>query len=77
MSTPSIRLPESLHHSLRELSKNDNVSINPFVSTAGAEKIAAMETERYLDARAKSGSEHAFKASLAKVRDRKPDPNDS
>ena len=76
MSSLSIRLPESLHNSLREISKKDHVSINQFVSSAVAEKITALETESYLESRAASGSENAFKTVLGKVKDRETDPND-
>ena len=49
MSSLSVRLPESLHNSLREISKKDHVSINQFISSAVAEKITALETEKYLE----------------------------
>ena len=42
MSTLNIQLPDSLHHSLEEISKNDNISISQFISAAAAEKTAAM-----------------------------------
>ena len=77
MSSLSVRLPESLHNSLREISKKDHVSINQFISSAVAEKITALETEKYLETRAKSGSEKAFKAVLSKVRDTEAEEGDS
>jgi hypothetical protein len=77
MSSLSVRLPESLHNSLREISKKDHVSINQFISSAVAEKITALETEKYLETRGNSGSEKAFKAVLSKVRDTEPEAGDS
>jgi hypothetical protein len=77
MSSLSVRLPESLHNSLREISKKDHVSINQFISSAVAEKITALETEKYLENRAHSGSEQSFKAVLSKVRDTEPEAGDS
>jgi predicted transcriptional regulator len=76
MSSLSVRLPDSLHNSLREISKKDHVSINQFVSSAVAEKITALETEKYLEKRAKDGSQKAFEAVLNKVRDIETDSVD-
>jgi hypothetical protein len=58
------------------LSKRDHVSINQFVATAVAEKIAALETEDYLSQRAARGSRKKFEAALAQVPDREPDEHD-
>ena len=77
MSAISLRLPDSLHNRARVLSKRDHVSINQFVATAVAEKIAALETEDYLAKRAARASRKKFKAALAQVPDRKPDKDDS
>lgn len=68
MSTISLRLPESLHAKARELAKQENVSINQLVATALAEKLSALMTEEYLQARAKRGSRRKFEAVLRKVR---------
>lgn len=51
MSNLSLRLPDSLHRKLRELSARDDVSINQFIATAVAEKAAALLTVEYLEAR--------------------------
>ena len=68
MSTISLRLPESLHEKARELAKQENVSINQLVATALAEKLSALMTEEYLQARAKRGSRRKFEAVLRRVR---------
>ena len=68
MSTISLRLPESLHEKARELAKQENVSINQLIATALAEKLSALMTEEYLQARAKRGSRRKFEAVLRKVR---------
>lgn len=68
MSTISLRLPESLHEKARELAKQENISINQLVATALAEKLSALMTEEYLQARAKRGSRRKFEAVLRKVR---------
>ena len=72
MSTISLRLPDSLHKRVRELAKQENVSINQFIATALAEKMAALLTEDYLEERAKRGSRKKFERALSKVRRVKP-----
>lgn len=68
MSTISLRLPDSLHDGVRDLAKEDNISINQFVATALAEKMSALTTEKYLSERAEKGSKKKFKAALSKVK---------
>ena len=76
MSTISLRLPDSLHESVRNLAKQDNISINQFVTTALAEKMSALITEQYLSERAEKGSQKKFKATLLKVKDVEPKTED-
>jgi predicted transcriptional regulator len=76
MSTISLRLPDSLHKRVRELARQENISINQFIATALAEKMAALLTKEYLEERAKRGSRRKFERALAKVRDVQPDEAD-
>jgi hypothetical protein len=76
MSAINVRLPESLHEVIRDLAKEDNISINQFITLAVAEKVAALKTEEYLNERAKRGSRAKFEALLAKVPDVEPDEED-
>ena len=73
MSAISLRLPESLHKRVRELAKQEDVSINQFITTALAEKLAVLMTIEYLEERGERGSRRKFQRALSKVRDRKPD----
>ena len=77
MSTISLRLPESLHKRVRELAKQENVSINQIISTALAEKMSALLTLEYLEERARRGKRRAFDRALSKVRDVEPDEQDA
>ena len=76
MSTISLRLPESIHERVRELAKEEGISINQFISTALAEKLSALLTEEYLEQRAERGSPESYRRVLDKVKDRDPDPGD-
>ncbi|MCL5885044.1 MAG: type II toxin-antitoxin system HicB family antitoxin [Deltaproteobacteria bacterium] len=76
MSTISLRLPASLHKSVRELAKKEDVSINQLVTTALAEKLSALMTVEYLDERAKRGSKKKYERVMAKVRDVEPEDYD-
>ncbi|MBU2603454.1 MAG: type II toxin-antitoxin system HicB family antitoxin [Actinobacteria bacterium] len=76
MSTISLRLPESLHRRVRELAKEEGVSINQLIATALAEKMSALMTVDYLAERAARGDRGAFERALAKVRDSDSDESD-
>jgi hypothetical protein len=76
MSTLSLRLPDSLHRKVKELAEQDDVSINQFIATAVAEKMAALLTLDYLAERATRGSRAAFDRALAKIPSRPPLPGD-
>ena len=76
MSTLSVRLPDSLHRAVGDLSKKDRVSMNQFITTAVAEKVATLKAIDWLEERAKRGSRKAFEAVLAKVPDVPPEPGD-
>jgi hypothetical protein len=69
MSALSVRLPESLHRKLAEVAAREGVSINQLITSAVGEKMSALMTEEYLEARAKRGSRRRFDAVLKKVPD--------
>jgi len=76
MGALSLRLPESLHRKLGEVAERDGVSINQWISSAVGEKMSALMTEEFLDARAKQANRAQFEAVLAKIADVEPDPSD-
>ena len=76
MSTMSLRLPESLHQKVRELAEKEWVSINQLVTTALAEKISALLTAEYIEARAAKGSRDKYLEVLSKVPDAEPESGD-
>lgn len=67
MSTLSVRLPASLHNKVRELAQRDEVSINQFIATAAAEKMAAMLTLDYLAERGRNADPRLFDRVMKRV----------
>jgi hypothetical protein len=76
MSTISLRLPDSLHEQIRKLANVDGISINQFISTAAAEKLAALMTVDYLEERGKRGTRQRFEAALKRLPDAEPADDD-
>ena len=76
MSTISVRLPNYLHETLRELAQEEEVSINQLIVLAIAEKVSALKAEEYLTQRAARGNRAKFEAAMAKVADVEPEEYD-
>lgn len=76
MSTLSIRIPDSYHTMVKELSKMDNISINQFITAAIGEKLTALQTENYIEQRATKGSREKFLAVLNKAPNIEPEEYD-
>lgn len=72
MSALSLRLPKTLHEQLKELAREEGISVNQFVMLAVAEKVAAISTIEYLEKRARRGSREKLLAVLNKAPDVEP-----
>ena len=72
MGALSLRLPESIHRHIREIAKQEGVSINQFISSAVSEKVSAILTEEYIKARAAGADLEMVEHILAKVPERTP-----
>jgi predicted transcriptional regulator len=48
MTALTVRLPNSVHAKIRELAARDEISVNQFIASAAAEKLASMLTLDYL-----------------------------
>jgi hypothetical protein len=77
MSWLRMHLPESLHAKVREVAKQEGISINQFVTTAVAEKLSALLTEEYLAEPARRGSRTRFERVLSKVAEPPPEEYES
>ena len=76
MSTLSVRLPNSIHQHAKRLARNEGVTVNQLVSSAVAEKLSALDAERYLHERSKRGKKVDIDAILAKIPAAEPEPHD-
>ena len=75
-STYPLRLPVSLKAAVVEISKEDGTSINQFVATAVAEKVAAMKTADFFAARAAEVDIKAARRILRRAGGQPPEPED-
>jgi hypothetical protein len=77
VSTYPLRLPVSLKTAVEKVSKRDGASMNQFLVVAAAEKIAAMETERFFAERRERADDAAFLRILNRDGGEAPRPEDS
>ena len=64
MSTYPLRLPRSVKAAVEKLAREEGISMNQFVATAVAEKLAAMNTAAFFAERANRSNLAAFKRLL-------------
>ena len=76
MTALTIRLPNSVHQKIKELAKRDDVSVNQFIASAAAEKMASFMTLDYLKAEAAKGQRGDFEYYLRSVPDVPAAPGD-
>ena len=76
MSTMNVNIPESLRRRAQALAQDDGVSLDQFIATALAEKVAVLDADSYIRARAARGSREKFERVLSKVPDVEPEEHD-
>ena len=76
LTTYPLRLPRSIKAAAERLSKEDGTSLNQFVATAVAEKIAVMTTAAFFAERVERSSGNALAALLARRQGDKPREGD-
>ena len=74
--TYPLRLPASIKAEAERLAQEDGTSLNQFVATAVAEKVAAMRTAAYFAARKGRGDREAFRALMTRTGGQAPQPGD-
>lgn len=69
MTALTVRLPNSVHAKIRELAARDEISVNQFIASAAAEKLASMLTLDHLRREAAQGRRADFDKYLLAVPD--------
>ena len=76
MSTFNVNIPESLFRRALSLAQDDGVPLDQFIATVLAEKVAVLDADSYIRARAARGNREKFDRVLAKVPDVEPEARD-
>ena len=69
MTALTIRLPNSVHESIKLLARKDGISVNQFIASAAAEKMASFQTLDYLRREAALGKREDFEQFLKRAPD--------
>jgi predicted transcriptional regulator len=67
MTALTIRLPTSVHRKVKELALREEISLNQFIASAVAEKMASVFTLDYLKTEAAEGCRADFEQFLSMV----------
>lgn len=73
MTTITIQIPDSIRRHAERLAAQDGISLDQFLSTAAAEKLAALETAEYITRRAARADDAAFDAVVKKIPAQEPE----
>ena len=76
MSELTVKLSDSLVRSIKALAEQEGYSVDQFLATAAAEKMAALRTLEYMRREAAAGRRQDFDRFLASVPDRDPIESD-
>ena len=76
MTALTVRLPNSVHQKIKELAERDDISVNQFIASAAAEKMASVMTLDYLRSEAGKGKRSDFEHYLSRVPNAPADAND-
>ncbi len=72
-----LRLPRSVKAEVERRAKSDGISVNQFVATAVAEKLAAMNTAEFFADRRKRANFKAFDRLMRRTSGEPPAPDDT
>lgn len=76
MKTLQVRLPDSVHGRLKNLAKQEGVSLNQVLVTAASNEVVRQETRAFFAQAAAHYDPQAFADALAAVPDAPPVPSD-
>ena len=67
MATLSVRLPNSIHDAVKSFAREDDISINQFITSAVIEKLTALDTAKYIENRGSTASRDKYMSVLKKA----------
>lgn len=76
MTALTVRLPNSVHQKIKELAARDDISVNQFIASAAAEKMASVLTLDFLKTEAAKGQRTDFEHYMSLVPDVPAQPGD-
>lgn len=76
MNAFTVQLPESLHRAICALAEQEGYSVDQFLASAAAEKLAALKTVEYLRQEAAQARREDFEQFLAAVPHGEPQETD-
>lgn len=76
MKTMQIRLPDHIHEKVRELAREEGISINNFVVSSVSNEVIRQETRDFFKKAAASYNPQAFAEALAAIPDVPVSEND-
>lgn len=74
--TYPLRLPRSVKAAVEVLAEQEGVSVNQFIATAVAEKLTAMSTAQFFEARRKRADFPTFRRLMRRKRGQSPRAGD-
>jgi hypothetical protein len=72
MNLATVAIPDSLFERLKVIAQEQQVSVDQFVASAVAEKMAVVESEGYIARRANRADEKKYLEALDKIPDAAP-----
>jgi hypothetical protein len=76
-TTYPLRLPRSIKAEVERLAKEEGISVNQFVATAVAEKLAAMKTAAFFAERRRRADMKEFDQLMSRAGGEPPGPDDT
>lgn len=76
MSIATVAIPDSLYERVKKMAEAQKVSVDQFVASAVAEKMAVVEKDGYLEQRGKRADDNRFREALSRIPDVPPAEHD-
>jgi hypothetical protein len=76
MSLAKVEIPDSLYERLKQVAEEERVTVDQWVASAVAEKIAVVDKEGYVARRARRADPGRFAEAVSSIPDEEPDERD-